>query len=57
MKKILLLLLSLSIFGYCPAQKKDKKLYSQIAMLLKDFKGDVGVYVKNLNANDKSKRS
>ena len=51
MKKILLLLLSLSVFGYCPAQKKDKKLYSQIAMLLKDFKGDVGVYVKNLKTN------
>lgn len=51
MKKILLFLLSLSLFGYCPAQKKDKKLYSQIALLLKDFKGDVGVYVKNLKTN------
>ena len=51
MKKILLLLLSLYFFGYCPAQKTDKKLSSQIALLLKDFKGDVGVYVKNLKTN------
>ena len=51
MKKILLLLLSLYFFGHCPAQKTDKKLYSQIALLLKDFKGDVGVYVKNLKTN------
>jgi beta-lactamase class A len=51
MKNLLLLLLSLYFFGYCPAQKTDKKLYSQIALLLKDFKGDVGVYVKNLKKN------
>lgn len=51
MKKILLILLSLSVFGYCPAQKTDKKLNSQIALLLKDFKGNVGVYVKNLKTN------
>jgi beta-lactamase class A len=51
MKKLLLLLLSLYFFSYCPAQKTDKKLYSQIALLLKDFKGDVGVYVKNLKTN------
>lgn len=44
-------MLSLSLLGYCPAQKKDKKLYRQIALLLKDFKGDVGVYVKNLKTN------
>lgn len=30
------------------AQKTDKKLYAAVAALLKDFKGDVGVYVKNL---------
>jgi beta-lactamase class A len=52
MKKLLLAILCfLFLYIYTSAQKTDKKLYSQIALLLKDFKGDVGVYVKNLKTN------
>jgi beta-lactamase class A len=52
MKKLLpVILCFLFLCIYASAQKSDKKLYSQIALLLKDFKGDVGVYVKNLKTN------
>jgi beta-lactamase class A len=52
MKKLLLAILYfLFLCIYASAQKTDKKLYTQIALLLKDFKGDVGVYVKNLKTN------
>jgi beta-lactamase class A len=33
------------------AQKTDKKLYNKISALLKDFNGDVGVYIKSLKTN------
>lgn len=33
------------------AQKKDKKLQQQLEELIRDFKGDIGVYVKNLKNN------
>lgn len=49
MKKNLTLIFIFSLIGFCSiSQKKDKKLQQQIEELVKDFKGDVGVYVKNL---------
>lgn len=43
------ILLSLIFFPLASlAQKKDKKLQLQIQYLIKDFKGDIGVYVKSL---------
>ncbi len=51
MKKSILIVLMLATFANAPAQKTDKKLYTAVAALLKDFKGDVGVYIKNLKTN------
>ena len=48
MKKSILILLMVFAVINATAQKTDKKLYTAVAALLKDFKGDVGVYVKNL---------
>jgi beta-lactamase class A len=46
------LLLLLIAPGLAPAQEKaDKKLQRSIELLVQDFKGDVGVYVKNLRTN------
>ncbi|MEO7924356.1 MAG: serine hydrolase [Chitinophagaceae bacterium] len=47
MKKILtLLLFSLPLF--CAAQKTDKKLQATLQETIAGFKGDIGIYVKNL---------
>lgn len=51
MKKSILIVLMLSACANAFAQKTDKKLYAAVASLLKDFKGDVGIYVKNLKTN------
>jgi len=48
MKKIIVACFALLIITKLPAQKIDKKLQKQIAELIKDFHGDIGVYVKNL---------
>jgi beta-lactamase class A len=37
------------LWGY--SQNTDKKLYAEVAALLKDFNGDAGVYIKNLKTN------
>src|SRR5438105_10582828 len=34
--------------GFLPAQKTDKKLQGQVTELLKGFKGEAGLYIKNL---------
>jgi len=44
-----LILLSLSI--KLPAQKTNKKLQHQVEELIKDFNGQIGVYVKDLKKN------
>ncbi|MEI9955353.1 MAG: serine hydrolase [Ferruginibacter sp.] len=52
MKKLFLSLISFALLiAAASAQKIDKKLYAKVAELLQGFKGDVGVYVKNLNNN------
>lgn len=52
MKPFLLLLYLTTVVPFsAAAQKTDKKLYQQVASLLKDFKGDAGVYIKNLKNN------
>jgi beta-lactamase class A len=48
MKPLLLLLLTLLTFLKPHAQKQDKKLAKNVQNLIQGFKGDVGVYVKNL---------
>jgi beta-lactamase class A len=48
MKKLLFFLLSSFLALNANAQKTDKRLYNKVAELLKDFNGDVGVYVKDL---------
>ncbi len=47
MKKILLLLTLIP--QLCLAQRIDKKLQEKIQLLARTFKGDFGIYVKNLN--------
>ncbi len=37
--------------GLLKAQQQDKKLYKEVAALLKNFKGDAGVYIKSLTTN------
>lgn len=51
MKKIIILLLLVLTFSKPHAQQKDKKLTQQIENLIKNFGGDIGVYVKDLNNN------
>ncbi len=51
MNRILLLWLLCFCFGHTFSQKVDKKLSKEIAILLDGFKGNVGVYVHDLNSN------
>ncbi len=48
MKKLALLVLLALNAIYVSAQKTDEKLQQKLADLVKGFKGDVGIYVKNL---------
>jgi len=52
MKYLFFTLTIFFITGFCNAQKTDKKLESKILGLIKEFNGDIGVYVKSLK-NDK----
>src|SRR5215203_5300218 len=47
-KNLALLIICLYFFLPLPAQKKDKKLQHKIEELIKNFNGNIGVYVKNL---------
>jgi beta-lactamase class A len=51
MKKLLLLWLMCCCIGPTFSQKVDKKLTKEISTLLDGFKGNVGVYVLDLNSN------
>ena len=51
MNRILLLWLMCFCIGHTFSQKIDKKLSKEIASLLDGFKGNVGVYVHDLNSN------
>ncbi|HUQ96120.1 MAG TPA: serine hydrolase [Chitinophagaceae bacterium] len=51
MKALLLLLLSLLTFSKPHAQKQDRKTTKQLQALIKNFNGEIGVYVKNLGNN------
>lgn len=51
MKRILILCALVSSHLLVTAQQVDKKLQQQIETLVKDFKGDIGVYVKDLHSN------
>ncbi|MFN8251199.1 MAG: serine hydrolase [Ferruginibacter sp.] len=51
MKKLFLCCCAACLFLFAAAQKTDKKLYREVAALLNGFKGDVGVYIKNLHNN------
>ena len=48
MQKVVYILFFMLIFDICTAQNIDKKLQSQIESLIKGFKGDMGIYIKNL---------
>ncbi|MBB2952028.1 serine hydrolase [Sphingobacterium sp. JUb56] len=49
-KKLFLLLISGILFPYgISAQKIDRKLDRKLRALTQDFRGDIGIYVKNLN--------
>lgn len=43
--------LAFFIFSTAVAQRTDKKLQRRVAELVKDFKGDIGIYIKDLNRN------
>jgi beta-lactamase class A len=49
MKNFLFLIAVLFVFS-APAQKTDKRLYKEVAGLLKGFNGDIGVYIKSLSS-------
>lgn len=51
LKKIFAFLLCLLFVRTVTAQKTDKKLQSQIEALVRDFHGDIGIYVKDLKKN------
>ena len=50
MKTFLVFVFLLLLNSSSHAQKKDKKLQSKIEALIKDFGGDIGIYVKNLES-------
>lgn len=51
MKQVLFFLSFISAGQLCFSQKTDSRLQKQIAALCKDFHGDIGIYVHNLNRN------
>ena len=51
MKKLLAFFCILFISVQAPAQKTDRKLQRQISGIVKDFNGDIGIYIKNLKKN------
>jgi len=51
MKRILMLLVLFSAHVMVVAQRTDKKLQQQLEAVVKDFKGEIGVYVKDLRTN------
>lgn len=51
MKQVLFFLCFISSGQLCFSQKTDSRLQKQIAALCKDFHGDIGIYVHNLNRN------
>jgi len=51
MKSVRLLICLCFFCLFASAQKKDKKLQTQLEQLIKGFNGDIGVYVMNLNNN------
>ncbi len=51
MNKALLCFLLLVFSAASFAQKKDKKLQGLVEKLVQDFRGDIGIYIKNLNNN------
>ena len=51
MKKWLLVFICLHCICVVIAQKKDKKIQRRIEALIREFNGDIGVYVKNLRNN------
>jgi beta-lactamase class A len=50
MKRLLVFLLSISIFYNLHAQLEDKKLKERLNALAQNFKGDVGIYVRHLKS-------
>ncbi|HEY1870520.1 MAG TPA: serine hydrolase [Chitinophagaceae bacterium] len=48
--KYLLFLFAIIFFGECYSQKTDKRLENKIAGLIKNFHGDIGIYVKDLKS-------
>lgn len=50
MKQFLFSAILLLLFTSAHAQKTDKRLYKEIAALIKGFNGDVGVYIKSLSS-------
>ncbi len=51
MNKVFLCILLFFLLHVTNAQKVDKKLQHNIEALIKNFKGNIGVYVKNLKTN------
>lgn len=48
---VLLSILNSPFTGYAQVLKEDHKLKAKLEDLIKDFKGDVGIYVRNLKTN------
>jgi len=48
MKNFFLVLPFLFLISFVSAQKKDKNLESKIEEVISGFKGDIGIYIKNL---------
>jgi beta-lactamase class A len=51
MKSFILSLFLVGVVGICSGQKTDKKLESKILTLIKDFHGNVGIYIKSLKTD------
>jgi beta-lactamase class A len=51
MKPVVAVISFLLVFLFSAAQQKDKRLQRQVEELLREFHGDVGVYIKDLKSN------
>lgn len=49
--RIIIPVLLFFFFSTAQAQRTDQKLERQVAALIKDFRGDIGIYIKDLNRN------
>jgi beta-lactamase class A len=52
MNRSITLLFAVCLINICFGQKQDKRLHEKLQMAVKDFRGDVGIYVRHLKTGN-----